>query len=144
MPQRDAYHESVKQALIKDGWTITHDPYILDLPDETLFVDMAAEQFFAAEQGTCKIAVEVKSFLGPSVIAALEQATGQYLLYRSLIKRLEPKRQLYLAVSEAAAAELAQRMTMQILQEDYGIALVVVDITRKEVTTWTPAPIPPS
>ncbi|MCU0493898.1 MAG: fatty-acid synthase [Chloroflexaceae bacterium] len=144
MPQRDSYHASVKQALIKDGWTITHDPYILDLPDETLFVDLAAEQIFAAEQGACKIAVEVKSFLGPSLIAALEQATGQYLLYRSLLKRLEPERQLYLAVSEAAAAELAQRRTMQVLRDDYGIALVVVNIAQEEVTTWTPAPIPPA
>ena len=26
MPQKDVFHEVVKIALIKDGWTITHDP----------------------------------------------------------------------------------------------------------------------
>lgn len=26
MPARDAYHNAVKQALIKDGWAITNDP----------------------------------------------------------------------------------------------------------------------
>lgn len=26
MPVRDRYHDHVKHALIKDGWTITHDP----------------------------------------------------------------------------------------------------------------------
>ena len=26
MPVRDLYHENVKQALMKDGWAITHDP----------------------------------------------------------------------------------------------------------------------
>ncbi|MGH7999083.1 MAG: element excision factor XisH family protein [Brasilonema sp.] len=26
MPVRDRYHQSVKNALIKDGWTITDDP----------------------------------------------------------------------------------------------------------------------
>jgi len=26
MPARDVYHNTVKQALIKDGWTITNDP----------------------------------------------------------------------------------------------------------------------
>lgn len=26
MPARDIYHNTVKNALIKDGWTITHDP----------------------------------------------------------------------------------------------------------------------
>jgi hypothetical protein len=26
MPARDIYHNAAKNALIKDGWTITHDP----------------------------------------------------------------------------------------------------------------------
>ena len=26
---RDFFHEIVKKALIKDGWTITHDPFTL-------------------------------------------------------------------------------------------------------------------
>ncbi|MCI0378509.1 MAG: hypothetical protein L0215_12945 [Gemmataceae bacterium] len=29
MPARDLYHGAVKNALIKDGWTITHDPFTL-------------------------------------------------------------------------------------------------------------------
>jgi hypothetical protein len=27
MPPRDIYHHAVTQALLKDGWTITHDPF---------------------------------------------------------------------------------------------------------------------
>jgi len=27
MPAKDVYHEHVKQALIKDDWKITHDPF---------------------------------------------------------------------------------------------------------------------
>lgn len=26
MPAHDIFHNAVKEALIKDGWTITHDP----------------------------------------------------------------------------------------------------------------------
>ena len=26
MPAKDAYHDAVKRALIKEGWTITDDP----------------------------------------------------------------------------------------------------------------------
>jgi hypothetical protein len=26
MPAKDTYHNAVENALIKDGWTITHDP----------------------------------------------------------------------------------------------------------------------
>jgi hypothetical protein len=29
MPASDLYHDTVKNALTKDGWTITHDPYTL-------------------------------------------------------------------------------------------------------------------
>ncbi|NMG60676.1 XisH protein, partial [Geitlerinema sp. P-1104] len=28
MPARDIYHEQVKTALIREGWTITDDPYV--------------------------------------------------------------------------------------------------------------------
>ncbi|MFM9156550.1 MAG: element excision factor XisH family protein, partial [Dolichospermum sp.] len=27
MPAKDTFHEAIKNALIKDGWTITFDPY---------------------------------------------------------------------------------------------------------------------
>jgi hypothetical protein len=29
MPAKDIYHDAVKNALIKDGWTITADPYYI-------------------------------------------------------------------------------------------------------------------
>ncbi len=31
MPAKDIYHNQVKNALIKDGWTITDDPLILSI-----------------------------------------------------------------------------------------------------------------
>jgi XisH protein len=63
MPAKDRYHDTVKNALIKDGWTITHDPLRIRLArGKNLFVDLGAERLLAAERGTEKIAVEVKSF----------------------------------------------------------------------------------
>ncbi len=50
MPARDIYHDSVKKALIKDGWTITHDPYILTFGQKDVFVDLGAERVLAAEK----------------------------------------------------------------------------------------------
>ncbi len=29
MPRKDEIHEAVKNALVKDGWTITADPYVI-------------------------------------------------------------------------------------------------------------------
>ena len=44
MPMKDVFHEPVKQALIKDGWTITDDPLVIKLQDSdmNLFVDLGA------------------------------------------------------------------------------------------------------
>ncbi len=35
MPARDIYHEAAKNAMIKDGLTITHDPFRIRLARET-------------------------------------------------------------------------------------------------------------
>ena len=37
MPARDLYHDAVKNALVKDGWTITHDPFIVEIEGDRLF-----------------------------------------------------------------------------------------------------------
>jgi hypothetical protein len=72
MPAADVYHNVVKNALIKDGWTITHDPYTLTFGQRNVFVDLGAERLVAAEKGQEKIAVEIKSFLGTSDVRDLE------------------------------------------------------------------------
>lgn len=59
---KDKIHELVKNALIKDDWTITHDPYTIEYKEITLFTDLGSEKLFSAERGKNKIVVEVKSF----------------------------------------------------------------------------------
>ena len=98
MPARDIYHHQVRTALIKDGWTITHDPLRLIWGRKDVFVDLGAERLLAAEKGSQRIAVEIKSFLGTSEIQDLEHALGQFVLYRTILAQREPDRQLYLAV----------------------------------------------
>lgn len=82
MPARDIYHATVKTALIKDQWTITHDPLTLKLGKKDFYVDLGASQLLAAEKVDHKIAVEIKSFIGRSDIDDLEKALGQYVLYQ--------------------------------------------------------------
>jgi hypothetical protein len=36
MPAKDIYHDVVKNALIKDGWTILADSYTLEYEDDNL------------------------------------------------------------------------------------------------------------
>ena len=57
MPQRDIYHDTVKNALVKDGWTITHDPFALPFGLHNLYIDLGTEQMLAAEKDGERIAV---------------------------------------------------------------------------------------
>jgi XisH protein len=82
MPARDIYHEAAKNAMVKDGWTITHDPFRIRLArGKNLFVDLGAERLIAAERGFEKIAVKIKSFRSASEMQDLEGAIGQFVLY---------------------------------------------------------------
>ena len=47
MPQYDMYHDTVKRALQKDGWTITHDPFILRYGRKRVYADLGAEQLIS-------------------------------------------------------------------------------------------------
>ncbi|GAK52403.1 FdxN element excision controlling factor protein [Candidatus Moduliflexus flocculans] len=80
MPAKDKYHQHIKNALIKDGWTITHDPYMIDYEEITVYADLGAERLIAAERGVEKIVVEIKSFLKRSLVQDLKEALGQYEL----------------------------------------------------------------
>lgn len=95
---KDKFHDAVKNALIKEGWTITNDPLFLQFGGVDLYVDLGAEKMLAAQKDNQKIAVEIKSFLGDSTITEFHQALGQLLNYRLILKRQEPERILYLAV----------------------------------------------
>jgi hypothetical protein len=136
MPQCDIYHEHVKTALIKDGWTITHDPYRVALGIRDAFVDLGAEQTIAADRGGQRIAVEVKSFLGRSVIADLAQAIGQYTIYRSWMRRVDPGRELWLAVSERVAQEVFADLSGEVLIIDSALHLIVVNVDEERIVRW--------
>jgi hypothetical protein len=43
MPAKDTCHDAVKNALIKDGWTITADPYYIIYRKLRLVADVSAQ-----------------------------------------------------------------------------------------------------
>jgi len=70
MSAKDIFHNTVRLALEKDGWTITKDPLFLKPSTRVrIFIDLEAEKFISAEKGESLIAVEVKSFVGLSTIS---------------------------------------------------------------------------
>ena len=97
MPARDILHDIVREALIKDGWLITHDPFTIAFGSRRVYADLGAEQLLAAEKEERKIVVEIKSFVGLSQISELEKAIGQFAIYKSWLARIEPERALYIS-----------------------------------------------
>jgi hypothetical protein len=137
MSARDLYHNQVRNALIKDGWTITHDPYVLTFGPRDVFVDIGAERVIAAEKGSEKIAVEIKSFRGASDIRDLETAVGQYAFYRSLMVRFEPERKLFLAVPESVFVGTLEEPIARPVLEDLAVALIAFDPEQEIIVKWT-------
>jgi hypothetical protein len=138
MPARDIYHTSVRTALVKEGWTITHDPLRLQWGPKDMYVDLGAERILAAEKAGQQIAVEIKSFVGVSEMNNIEKALGQYFVYLAVLTRTEPNRTLYMAIEQDVLADIFQEPLGQILLEDYALRLLVFNSDTEVIVTWMP------
>mgnify|MGYP002777613310 CR=1 FL=1 len=136
MPAKDKYHDVVRNALIKDGWTITHDPYPLKLGRSDLFIDLGAEKIIAAEKGNDKIAVEIKSFIGHSLMSDAESALGQYLIYQKLLLKKEANRVLFMAIDSETLTDTFTDELEELLTEDFQVKLLVFDKDKEEIIQW--------
>jgi len=138
MSARDLFHQLVKTALQKENWQVTHDPYGLQTDSFDLAIDLGAEKIIAAEREETKIAVEIKSFLGPSKISEFYGALGQFITYRLALQKLEPERILYLAVPENLYGKFFATLLVQELIEQNNIYLITYDIDQEKIAKWIP------
>ncbi len=138
MSARDIYHNTVRLALEKDGWTITHDPFPLQIGKKRLSADLGAERLISAEKELQKIVVEVKSFVGQSDVKDLQQALGQYVLYSQILNEMEVRRVLYLAVSQPTFNSVFTIELGQILLKNQIVRLIVFDDESEVIVKWIP------
>ena len=136
MPAKDIYHDTVKNALIKDGWTITDDPLSLKVGKKDIFIDLAANKLLVAEKKDKKIAVEVKSFIGTSEIEDLKNALGQYILYEKVLRSKLSERTLYLAIRKDIFNGLFSQEIGQILLSDDYLKIIIFDPETEMITQW--------
>lgn len=138
MPARDRDHDAVCDALTAEGWTITDDPLHLRYANDDLYIDLAAERLIGAEKGTRRIAVEIKSFSGPSELTDLHAAVGQFVVYREVLAEMDPERELYLAVSEEVRAEIFEAGVARLILVRQVRRLVSYDREEKVIVRWIP------
>jgi hypothetical protein len=138
MARNDIYYSTVKKALDKDDWQITHDPFRLRIGKKRLAMDLGAERLISAEKGTRKIIIEIKSFLGRSDVKDLQQALGQYVMYNQVLREQNIGRELYLAVPHRTYQTIFQSELGLILLQNQLIRLLVFDEFQEVIVEWVP------
>jgi len=133
---RDVFHDAVRNALVREGWTITNDPYTFESPDFPLQIDLGAERLIAATRENEQIAVEVKSFISSSAISEFHTALGQYLNYRIALSIKDPNRHLFLAVPNDAFQVFFQRLLPMRVVSEYKISLIVYNPEEEIIEQW--------
>lgn len=107
-----------------------------------MFVDLGAERLLAAERQAGadgekeRIAVEVKTFAGRSTVADLEQALGQYLIYKALLDAEEPERTLFLAAPTHLYDTVWETTIGRVLTDTYGVKLLLCDVQQEVIDRW--------
>lgn len=134
---RDVVHQAVKNALIKDEWLITHDPYRLIYGSINVAADLGAEKLIAATKSNQKILVEIKSFLPQaSDISEFHTALGQFINYRAILKRKDPERVLYLAVPDLAYNTFFSLEFPQLMIQENNLKLIIFEPEQEVIVTW--------
>lgn len=133
---RDLFHNIVRTALKKDGWTITDDPLSIRCGGVDIQIDLGLEKLLAAEKGTNKIAVEIKNFVSASKISEFHTALGQFINYRTALRLEDPTRVLYLAVPSAIYSDFFGLPFTQTVVDENCLKIIVYDLDREEIVEW--------
>lgn len=137
MSAKDIFHNTVRLALEKDGWTITDEPlYLQPSQRAKMKIDLGAEKLLSAEKSNRRIAVEVKSFVGLSTISEFHTAVGQFFNYRTALEKIEPERVLYLAISADIYRNFFTDSFVQEVVERLSIKLLVFLVEKEEIWLW--------
>jgi hypothetical protein len=137
MPAKNIYHDSVVHALIADGWTITDDPLRISFGSRDLYVDLGAERTtIGAEKAEQRIAVEIQSFLNPSPVRDIQEAVGQYDIYRAVLAENGSDRLLYLAVPFRVYEGLLTERFGQLIIRRLNLRVLVFDHQKESVVQW--------
>ncbi len=135
---KDIYHQIVRVALEKDGWTITHDPFRIPkkVIGAKLEIDLGLERIIVAEKGIEKIVVEVKSFLKASLVHEFHSVLGQYLNYIIGLEKIKSDRILYLAIPKNIYEDLSELPLFQTAIEKFDVKIIIFEPEKEIISGW--------
>lgn len=70
------------------------------------------------------------------MVADLQQAVGQFVMYRYFLADEEPDRALFVAVSAETYGRVFAAGAGRLLRDEIGMPLLVVDTATEEVVRW--------
>ena len=137
---KDIFHDQLRRALEKDGWTVTHDPFSFRVLGVEGEIDLGAEKILAAEKDQdgqkVRIVVEIKSFLGPSFMRDFHVAVGQYTNYKVFLGVTDADRQIYLAITKSVFDKKFTIPGVQLVLQTVGIKVVTFDEVTETIGSW--------
>lgn len=80
--------------------------------------------------------MEIKSFISPSNVSEFHTALGQFLNYRDALDKIEPERQLYLAVRVPIYESFFQRKFIASAVVKYQLRLMIYDVEEEVIRQW--------
>ena len=120
-----------------DARSVLHQiPYYIKYGKAEVYIDLAAERLIAATRDDEKIVVEVKSFVGRSLMKDFQNALGQYLVYENMLSKSESERIPFLALNLTAHRNLVRRPAFQEMLVDFSVRLIVVDEQEETIVSW--------
>jgi hypothetical protein len=134
--EQSEFHGAVKRALLKDGWIIINEPFLIAFGQRRTQADFGAERIITAGQPSDQIAVNVAASLRLPRLDQLERAIGRHVIQETWLDEIEPNRTLYLAISYSDYSALLQDTSTKLLLVDYSLRLIVVDVGLEEVERW--------
>jgi hypothetical protein len=138
MPAKDHYHDNVKNALLKDGWTIDAEQVTFITANRQIVIDIKASRYGQQEE---IILVEVKGF-ERSPIEQLAISIGKLQIYRFVLEELRREMTIRLAVPEYAYhGILTEKIGLKLRQQN-NVDLLVFSPEREEIVQWIPSKIP--
>jgi glucose-6-phosphate 1-dehydrogenase len=133
---KDKFHKEVCQAIEKEGWTITNDPFYIKLGKIPIQIDLGAEKIIGAEKEGQKIAIEIKTFGMLSFISAFHEAVGQYIVYREALELIEANRDLYLAIPSDVFNVFGNELLVKTVFQKNKFNILVYKPSNQEIISW--------